>query len=197
MATAANETARATIAMAASANTTARATIVVALITALTFVGTTIIGLLSVQNARRLAQAELRAYVGADLVQWDKQSSLLVSVRGVNLGKTPAYRVANRASVQWRPHKVTAASFDRNGLEKESRRFPLAAGMTFLTTPEPQELSQGELQAILSGKSPLSAYGVIEYTDRFGSQHTTRYCFSYDSVQGDFVVCDENLNTAD
>lgn len=186
-------------ATALAANKTARATRWMALFTALTFIGTALAGWMNVENARDNTRADLRAYVNADLAKWDKGPSLRVRVRCVNQGKTPAYHVTHQTAVQWGPHEVTPSSFGylSGKLQTETRSFTLGAGTPCWTTPDPQTITPGQLKAILDGQAPLSVYGVLAYTDRFGSHHTSRFCFSYDKDAGDLVVCPGNLNASD
>jgi hypothetical protein len=111
-----------------------------------------------------------------------------ISVHVVNSGKTPAVGVHILRYLTFGPNaERTIRAMKVPDYRKPAGDMLGSVGDkwgTAFTRP----VDQPTAAALVSGKTPLYLYGVIQYFDIFGDYHETGYC-SYKLPTGPFISC--------
>lgn len=152
---------------------------------------------LTSQNIRTIrdnARTELRAYVQADSVYFNKfnvgKGGMIINLRLANVGKTPAYDLVILGSPKLGGTGIYDADF---GTLKDTASSLFIGGnggyLTWTTIYSTLILSEEDSVRISEGKIFLGYFAKIFYTDKFGDRDSLRICRIYDSILRSFVLC--------
>lgn len=148
----------------------------------------------NIKMIRDNARTELRAYVQADSVYFNKfnvgKGGMIINLRLANVGKTPAYDLV----ILGRPKLGGTGIYDTDfGTLKDTAASLFIGGnggyLTWTTIDSTFILSKEDSVRISEGKIFLGYFAKIFYTDKFGNRDSLRVCRIYDSILRSFVLC--------
>jgi hypothetical protein len=137
------------------------------------------------QTTEKVAAEQLRAYVGihgAGIERVADDRDVVVKLTAVNYGQTPAFKFSVRATLGTYPYPLP-----RSFILPEPPRDETESSVLFPRQPNPAKLmvwkmpvgslSSEERTTAKHATETLYVHGIATYTDIFGIEHHTEFCY--------------------
>ena len=145
---------------------------------------------------REEAQLASRPWIGVNTVkfgQFEPGMPVKCDVRFTNTGMTPGFYVKGRSHIAIRNTGFDLARHAKL-LEEAEHKNPTSLGSmtpnSGLTLPcqTDRPVTQEQINEISSGQCTVYAFGRLIYSDIFGIEHNTRYCYLWNPRVGKATV---------
>lgn len=158
----------------------------------------------SIEATRAALRLEQRAWVGIDRIQRGElvvNKPFTVEIVFTNTGKTPALDTIGQSSTQFML-KGQEPDFRENAVGDLRSHALVLPGQVYTVTNTFEDvqgtplLENATIALIQKGEATIFLWGRINYSDIFGCQHWTNYCYIYTPKNGGYSAYSKG-NTVD
>jgi len=155
----------------------------------------------SVDKMQEIAERQLRAYVGVETgggvnQDFEKRTFFELDPILTNSGQTPAYKLHHIARLAILPFPLPFAfNFPLPPVYDEHSLGVIGAGKQYKIFALAERMySQEEIDELATLEKRLFIYGIVHYTDVFGWERTTKFCYYVlgDPGQGTWILSSQH-----